>query len=131
LIKEEKAEPKIAIVEDLRDVAQAVGKLVEVLGYQSPTIFEDGSSIVRAISSSEESFDAVIVDYRLSNELDGIQTAKLIRKNKNDTRIVMMSAYDFVKEKADNLGVPFLRKPFSKEQLEKVLHEMFPTTLDD
>jgi CheY-like chemotaxis protein len=124
---EDKANLKIAIVEDIEDVALVISRLVEVLGYKRPSIFEDGGSIVRAVVTNHESFDAVFMDYRLSSEMNGIESAEIIMKHaKDNTRIVMMSGYDFVEDKADNLGIPFLQKPFSKEQLERVLDGFFP-----
>ncbi len=55
-------------------------------------------------------------------EMNGIEAAKIIKRYRGKTKIVMMTGYDFVKQKAADIGVPVLQKPFSLEQLAKCLN---------
>ena len=57
-------------------------------------------------------------------EMNGIEAAKLIKRYRKDTQVVIMTGYDFVKKEAEHIGVPFLQKPFSVEQLGKCLSNL-------
>jgi CheY-like chemotaxis protein len=107
---------RVAIVEDSPDLAFTLSKVLSKFGYPSPAVFHDGTSIVRALTRDRESFDVILMDYRMP-EMNGIEAAKIIQRYRKDTKIILASAYAFVKDKASEAGLPFLQKPFSSAQL--------------
>jgi CheY-like chemotaxis protein len=115
---------RIAIVDDLPDISLMICRIAERLGYQTPTVFGDGESFVRAIMKDNLNFDVVFMDYRLP-AMTGIEVAKIVKQYKNKTSVVMMSGYDFAKERAVSLDLPFLAKPFTKARFEEVLNGVF------
>jgi CheY-like chemotaxis protein len=117
---------KIAIVDDVEDLGQMISIVLQKLGYPSPSVFHDGTSLVRALMIDHASFDVILMDYRMP-EMDGIEAAKIIQRYRKDVKIVIFSAYDFVKEKASEIGIPFLVKPFSMEQLAECLNKLEST----
>jgi CheY-like chemotaxis protein len=48
--------------------------------------------------TDHESFEVILMDYGMP-EMNGIEAAKLIKRYRKDTQIVIVTGYDFVKEK--------------------------------
>ena len=114
---------RIAIVDDEPDLAVLYSKVLQKLGHDSTSIFHDGTSLVRALTSEGTNFDVILMDYRIP-EMDGIEAAKIIQRYRKDTKIIMISGYEFVKDKAAEVGLTFLSKPFSIRQLAQTLDRM-------
>ena len=112
---------KIAIVDNEKDLLDIFSTIVEKLGYSKPSVFNDGTSLIRAFMTDHASYDVILLDYRMP-EMNGIEAAKIIQRYRKDTKVIITSGYDFVKEKAAEIGVPFLAKPFSIEQLAQSLN---------
>ena len=90
---------KIAVVDDDKDsISDVISKVLQKLGYTAPSLFPDGTSLIRALVTSNQSFHVVLTDYRMP-EMNGIEAAKIIMRYRKETNLVVMSGYDFVKEK--------------------------------
>jgi DNA-binding NtrC family response regulator len=114
---------KIAVVDDEPDLTRAYSRVIRELGYQEPSIFHDGTSLVRALMTNRESFDVILLDYRMP-EMNGLEAAKIIKRYRKDTQVVIMTGYDFVRQRAAEMKLPFLQKPFSMEQLGQCLNSL-------
>ncbi|MFI5421739.1 MAG: response regulator, partial [Nitrososphaerales archaeon] len=114
---------KIAVVDDEKDLLSTYSLVVKTLGYKEPEVFSDGTSLIRSLMNDQKSFDVILMDYRMP-EMNGIEAARLIKRYRRQTQIVIMSGYDFVKEKAGAFGIPFLQKPFSIKQLGECLENL-------
>jgi len=114
---------KIAIVEDDVDIRSLLAvMLTQKLGFPAPSVFNDGSSLVKAMAEDGFDFDTIIMDYRMP-EMNGIEAAKIIKRHRPRTKIILATGYD-VKEEAYQAGLLYLQKPFSMEALAKILgHE--------
>ena len=122
-LSDSERQTKIAIVDDDPNLRDVLSRAVAWLGYQNVSIFENGASFVGAFMQDKSSFDIVLMDYRMP-EMDGMDAAKVIKRYAKDTRIVMMTGYDFVKERASSEGFDYLQKPFSTSVLaEKLGHK--------
>ena len=115
---EESGTLKVAIVDD--EIADTFSAVIKSLGYPAPSLFISGTSLVSAIMMDHANFDVVLMDYRLP-EMNGIEAAKIVQKYSKDTLIIMTSGYDFVRDEANQIGIPYLQKPFTRAQLAKVL----------
>ena len=111
---------KIGVVDDDGDLSDAYSKAIVNLGYPSPSVFNDGTSIVKALIEDHQSFDVIIMDYRIP-EMNGIEAAKIIQRYKKDTKIILATAFASVKQETEAAGLPFLLKPFSAKQLQDSL----------
>ena len=111
------------MVDDIENLSQTISRVIEKLGYTKPSLFSDGTSLVRALFQDKQAFDVILLDYRMP-EMNGIEAAKIIQRYRKEVKLVIVSAYDFVKEKAADIGVRFLQKPFSIEQLEECLNTL-------
>jgi CheY-like chemotaxis protein len=109
---------KIAVVDDDRDLSYVYSKILESLGYPNPSIFKDGTSIVKALTVDRQFFDVIIMDYQMP-EMNGIEAAKIIQRYQKDTKIIIATAFDAIKQDAAAAGLPLLLKPFSAKQLAK------------
>jgi DNA-binding NtrC family response regulator len=107
---------KIAVIDDQTVLSEVYSMGIEKLGYHTPSIFNDGTSIVKALIRDRQSFDVIIMDYRIP-EISGIEAAKIIHRYKKDAKIIIATANDFVKQEAIAAGLTFLLKPFTAEQL--------------
>ncbi len=82
--------PKILIVEDEVLLAIDLKVQLEKLGYQ---ITATASSSIKAMQFIEtEKLDLVLMDIRIKGEVDGIETAQMI-KNEHDIPVIFLTAY--------------------------------------
>ncbi len=80
-------------------------------------VSSDGNSALEIASSSE--FDVIVLDVMLPG-LDGIEVARRLRRQNNNTPIVMLTARDSVSDIVRGLDAgadDYLIKPFSFEEL--------------
>jgi DNA-binding NtrC family response regulator len=111
---------RIAIVEDDPDIRSLLAIMIsQKLGYPPPAVFNDGTSLVRAMANENLRFDVVIMDYRMP-EMNGIEAAKIIKRHRAGTKIILATGYD-VREEARQAGLLYLQKPFSIDSLAKIL----------
>jgi DNA-binding NtrC family response regulator len=111
---------KIAVIDDQTVLSEVYSMGIEKLGFQPPSIFNDGTSFVKALIKDRQSFDVIIMDYRIP-EISGIEAAKIIQGYKKDAKIIIATANDFVKLEAIGAGLTLLVKPFTAEQLVECL----------
>ena len=104
---------RIAIVDDEPDLRSAYSKILTNLGFPAPTLFANGTSLIEALASDRSTFDLIFMDYRLP-EMNGIEAAKIVKRYRPDTKIILATAFDSVQQEALSEGFFFLHKPFSK-----------------
>jgi DNA-binding NtrC family response regulator len=101
---------KIAIVDDEPGICFAFSRMITYLGYPDPAVFSNGTSFVNAIARDRQSFDLVLMDYRMP-EMNGIEAAKIIQRYRPNTKIILVTGIDTVEEEAESEGLKYLRKP--------------------
>jgi DNA-binding NtrC family response regulator len=111
---------KIAVVDDQNELSTIYSRGIEALGYLPPSFFNDGTSMIKALTRDRKSYDVIIVDYHIP-EMSGVEAAKIIHRYRKDARIIIATSNDFVKFEALEAGLLFLQKPFSAEQLAECL----------
>ncbi len=87
------------------------------LGYEVPGTAESGEQALRMVELIRP--DLVLMDIKLKDGMDGVETARLIRL-KHDIPIIFMTAYgdDQTIQRAIDCGSQgFLMKPFRPSQL--------------
>ncbi len=116
---------KIAVVDDQNELSEAYSRGIENLGYPTPSFFYNGTSMVKALSRDRQSYDVIIIDYRIP-EMSAVEAAKIIQRYRATTRIIIATGSDFVKLEAVGAGLSFLPKPFSMQQLAECLERSDP-----
>src|SRR5918994_1649620 len=135
----------IMVVEDEQIVAKNIEESLRLMGYDVLGTHATSADCLR--QASERRPDLVLMDVQLEGEMDGIQTAKLLR-NRYDLPVVFLTAYgddDTLSRASEAEAYGYILKPFrasdlragvetavSKHRLEAELRERerwFSTTL--
>jgi diguanylate cyclase (GGDEF)-like protein/PAS domain S-box-containing protein len=108
---------QILVVEDENIVAKDLQQRLKALGYEIPAVASSGEEAVRKAEESQP--DLVLMDIRLKGNMDGVETADIMRRKFN-IPVVYLTAY------ADNhtlqrakITEPFgyILKPFEEREL--------------
>ena len=117
---ETKQQKKILVVDDHPVNKQLLKLILEKKGYNVSTA-EDGQEAIK--KAEEDNFDLIFMDVQMPI-LDGYEATKRLRNNGTKAPIIACTAgsQENEKEVALSFGMNgILSKPFTKEELEKVL----------
>ncbi len=108
---------RIVVVEDENIVALDIKLQLEHLGYVVPAVFASGERLLEGLP--ELNADLVLLDIVLKGDLDGVETAKLV-KERFDVPVILLTALDTQEtlERA-KFAQPFafIVKPFDEREL--------------
>ncbi|MGH1419087.1 MAG: response regulator [Hyphomicrobiaceae bacterium] len=111
---------KILVLDDNVDVAQGVGEILEMSGYDV-TLVHDGESAVSTFCGGQ--FNLGLFDVRMQG-MNGVEAFLEIKRQQPKANILLMSGYaedDLIKSAFDNGVLGLLSKPFEPdEMLDKV-----------
>ena len=103
---------RILLVEDEREFSSVIKRGLKEVHY-AVDLAENGDDALFMAESNP--YDLIILDIMLPGK-DGISICRKLRKNKNDTPILMLTARDDVEDKISGLDSgadDYLTKPFS------------------
>jgi len=109
-------QPMILIVEDEKKLSRVLQLELEYENYQTETV-DNGKDALRLIN--EKQWDLVLLDIMLP-ELSGVEVLRRVRKSKNNTPIILLTARDEVHDKVSGLdhgANDYVTKPFQIEEL--------------
>jgi len=109
---------RIMIIEDNQKLAQSIKKGLEQKGFVADYL-TDGKLGYQRLSSSEQAYDGIILDLMLPTK-DGMSICRDLRKDGNQTPILMLTAKDTLEDKVLGLeegADDYLVKPFAFEEL--------------
>jgi CheY-like chemotaxis protein len=114
----------ILVVEDEEGVRNTTCALLRTLGYRTC----EAATAVDALDTLEEhtDIDLLLTDVVLAGGMDGSELARIARTTRPDLRILFMSGYSENAITSDGRlapGVRLLKKPFSKLELSRQVHE--------
>lgn len=107
---------RILVVEDQRKMAELLKKGLEEENHSVSVAF-DGQTALDIVDSFE--FDAIVLDLMLP-QVDGLEVARRLRRNRNDTPILILTARDAIPDIVKGLDVgadDYLTKPFAFDEL--------------
>ena len=116
----------VLLVEDDLDMRRTIRRKIAGIGY--PLV--EASDAAEALGLLQQVRDIAIVvsDIDMPGPLDGIDLARLVRRGFPAVQMVLMSGQATARlGDAELAGVPFLRKPFSAEDLVGVLAPAHPS----
>jgi len=108
----------ILIVEDESIVAMEIESYIQKLGYNIIGICSNAQDALNSISRNR--VDIVIMDICIKGNIDGIETAKLIKKSSPNSKIIFLTAHldDYNVDRAIEIDpIAYLSKPFNREEL--------------
>lgn len=115
---------KILLVEDEEKLARALKRGLEQETFAVDVEFDSDSGLAAAEAGA---YDLFIFDRMLPGKYDGIQMVAELRKQKNSTPILFLTAKDTVSDRVDGLNVgadDYLVKPFAFEELLARIHAL-------
>lgn len=107
---------KILIVEDDKDISKAIVKVLKLENYQVEAVY-DGLTALDYLTFDD--YDGVILDLMMP-KLDGISVLKEMRRNNNNTPVLILTAKSEIADKVIGLDAgadDYLTKPFSMKEL--------------
>jgi two-component system, OmpR family, alkaline phosphatase synthesis response regulator PhoP len=109
--------PVVLVVDDEPMVLRLMERTLGSAGYQVH-VAPDG---LRALAlASESPPDVLVTDLRME-PINGADLARLVTSEHPNTRVLLVSGYD---PEHTELAMPFLRKPFSPDQLVHAVEQL-------
>ncbi len=108
----------ILIVEDESIVAMEIESYIKKLGYTVVDICSNAKDAFTVVL--EQTIDIILMDICIKGELDGVETAALIKKSHSHTEIIFLTAHldDYNVDRAIEINpTAYLSKPFNREEL--------------
>jgi two-component system, NtrC family, sensor kinase len=112
----------ILVVEDNVEVGTFTVDALTELGYAT-THVSNAMDALAELTSNAGRFDVVFSDVVMPG-MTGVDLAKEIRRRDLDLPVVLTSGYSHVLAQHGSYGFEFLQKPYSIEQLARVLHKI-------
>ena len=112
----------VLVVEDNPEVGKFAADALAELGY-SVTLVGNATHALEELMSDAGRFDVVFTDVVMPG-MTGIDLAKEIRRRHSDLPVVLTSGYSHVLAQNGSYGFELLQKPYSVEQLSRILHKV-------
>lgn len=111
----------VLIVDGSEDILEVTSQLLEDLGLQT----QCAHSSMDALEQIEAGlvFDLAIIDAHVDHGIDGVELMHAIRSRCPDVPMIVTSADRFGAEETRRADVPFLPRPFSRQQLIHVMEK--------
>lgn len=108
---------KILVVEDDYKIANALKRGLEQQNYDVDVAYrsDDGMSFI-----NKSSYDLCILDRMLPGGMDGVAMVRIMRENKDNTPVLLLTAKSRIIDKAEGLNAgsdDYLAKPFAFVEL--------------
>lgn len=120
---------KIAVCDDDHCILELMSKMIR--NYEKKeclvSVFSDGESLI----SCSEKFDIIFLDIDMG-KLNGIETARIIRKNDKQVKIVYVTSYrDYVSYAFGVHAFGYVLKPLDKEKIYHQIDEAVDYLLEE
>jgi two-component system, NtrC family, sensor kinase len=113
---------RVLVVEDNVEVGKFATDALGGLGY-STTLVGNATHALEELTIDPARFDAVFSDVVMPG-MSGIELAQEIRRRHHDLPVVLTSGYSHVLSQNGSYGFELLQKPYSIEQLARVLQKV-------
>ena len=107
---------KILLADDVEELAEAVGEILECNNYEVDIVFNGKDAFDKA---KEKRYDCIILDVMMPF-MDGFEVVRKIRKLNIKTPIILLTAKNMVDDKVEGLDLganDYVTKPFEKKEL--------------
>jgi PAS domain S-box-containing protein len=109
----------VLVVEDNREVGAFATQALAELGYGTVWAM-DADQALAELERTPERFDVVFTDVVMPG-MNGVDLARVIQKRRPDIPVVLSSGYSHVLAEDQHHGFPLLHKPYSVEDLSRIL----------
>ncbi|TCZ61188.1 hybrid sensor histidine kinase/response regulator [Roseicella aquatilis] len=112
---------RVLVVEDNAQVGEFAAQLLEDLGYEG-RLAPNAAEALRLLEADAGAFDIVFSDVVMPG-MDGVELGRRLRKRWPGLPVVLTSGYSHVLAEDARHGFPLLHKPYSVEDLSRILTE--------
>ena len=112
----------VLVVEDNAEVGQFATDALADLGYTTRLV-GSGAHALEVLAVGADCFDVVFTDVVMPG-MTGLELTQEIRRRYADLPVVLTSGYSHVLSEHGSYGFELLQKPYSVEQLSRVLHRV-------
>jgi two-component system NtrC family sensor kinase len=112
----------VLVVEDNIELGTFATDALTELGYAT-SLVGNAMDALAELTRNPESFDVVFSDVVMPG-MNGIDLAKEVRRRHFDLPVVLTSGYSHVLSQHGSYGFELLQKPYSVEQLTRILHKV-------
>lgn len=118
--------PTVLVIDDESNVVNSIGRVFHSLGFK---VLSSDNGFKAGLLISQERPQIITLDLNLEN-VDGYDILEMIKKLKLENKVwivVISGESEDCLEKSIELGADcFLKKPFSKNDLEKIIKKFYP-----
>jgi two-component system NtrC family sensor kinase len=111
----------VLVVEDNTEVGKFATDALAELGYRT-TLVVNATHALEALAAGADRYDVVFTDVVMPG-MTGIELAQEIRRHYADLPVVLTSGYSHGLSESGSDGLELLQKPYSMEQLSRVLQK--------
>ena len=111
----------VLVVEDNTEVGKFAADALAELGYGT-TLVVNATHALEELAAGADRYDVVFTDVVMPG-MTGIELAQEIRRHYADLPVVLTSGYSHGLSESGSDGLELLQKPYSIEQLSRVLHK--------
>ena len=114
--RREAVQMQVLVVEDEARLAETLAQLLREQNYRVDVVYNGGDGLAYAESGQ---YDVIVLDVMLPG-IDGYEVARTLRRKKNGTPILMLTARSEVADKVAGLDCgadDYMTKPFAPEEL--------------
>ncbi len=117
--------PRVLVAEDESIIALDIKKSLEKWGFNVEATFRTGEELLDFAQKDDP--EILIMDIFLDGEMDGIEAARRVLKE-NKIPVIFMTGETVPGKISEFIGgsFEFLKKPFSKIELKRALHKVYP-----
>ncbi len=112
---------RLLVVEDEKKLCDMIAKSLHQAGYEVDTC-NDGEEALDMIYV--EMYDLIVLDLNLPGGMDGMDILRELRKENEETKVLILSARSQIADKVDGLDAgganDYMEKPFHLQELEAV-----------
>ena len=109
----------VLVVEDNAEIGSFATQSLVELGYL-PVLASDAAAALAELAKDASRFDVVFTDVMMPG-MDGVDLARRIRRDYPDLPVLLTSGYSHVLAQNGTHGFDLLRKPYSVEELSRLL----------
>ncbi len=113
---------RVLVVEDNVEVGRFATQILEDLGYRT-TWASNAEEALEKLGSDGAGFHAVFSDVVMPG-MNGVELAREIRRRRPGLPVVLTSGYSHVLAEESDHGFELLQKPYSAEQLSRILQRV-------
>ena len=120
---------RMIVADDDEDICRSIVKKMSGMGVEARYVTggEEAVQMIRAAREAGRPYDLILLDWKMP-DLDGLETARLIRRNyPHKIPILLFSAYDWseIEQEAMEVGIRhFLPKPFFMSNFKEAVQRM-------